>query len=230
MTTPANDPLDDAIKNIDKKIEEKFKSDDEKFDRLAQNITAEVRSIVQPKEEPKKKWLEDDDDDTSYITKADLKKVVRDVVTEVKSETKTVAESIFEEKTTKMNRDMQVFIDFPEADKHNKKHFNPKFLTEVQNEMNARVARGKHPDDADLMYDSAQAVWNRWVRQGRTLPEHLVKRQNEKDNAGDDNFDMGDGQNRQASGPNERQLAMARRFGLNEEKFKQRFENKRKNG
>lgn len=212
--TPKVDPLDATIANLESRLGDKFKDQDAKLENFATNIVREVREIVKPEPAAKKSWMDDDEDDTAYVTKADLRNTLRDVVNEVKGETRTVAKTVVAEHSTKSSRDVQALRDHPEIN-------NETYLKEVETEMFARVQRGRNPEDPDLFSDSVTAVYDRAVRQGRITPAHLAKRRNERDDAGEDNFHMGDAPPRKDERPSASTLAIARRMGMSEERFLQ---------
>lgn len=215
----SKDPLDTAIDNITARLEDKFKSHDERLDTFGKNLAAEVKSIISPPEK-KKSWLDDSEDDEAYVTKSDLKNMLRETVKEVRSDSKTVARSVVEEHSSKANRDVQSLRDHPEINtKEN--------LQKVEQEMMARVSRGKNPEDPDLFADSVAAVYSRGVSQGWIVPSHLVKGRKDKDDADEDNFDMGGNPPKSNAGPSASSIAIARKMGLSEEKFKQIHEMKR---
>ncbi len=214
------DPLDTAIASINAKLEDKFKSQDDKLDAFASTIGKEINKIVAPTP-PKKTWLDSDEDDATYVTKADLKNMMRETINEVKDSTVSTTKKIVEEHSNKNNRDIQALRDHPEIN-------NKKWLEEVERDMMARVNRGRSAEDPDLFADSVAAVYARGVRQGLITPKHLVTRKHEQDNAGDDNFDMGTGGHRKDEGPSAHSIAIARRMGMSEAKFRELLDSKRK--
>lgn len=228
MTEPTAgkaDPLDAAIANINSKLEEKFKSNDEKFESFSQSLAREVRDIVTPKTEEKKKpsWMSDDSDDESYVTKADLKNTFREVLNDVNSNVTSVAKNIVTEHSNKTSIDVQALRDYPEVN-------TKEWLKEIESEMTAKVNSGISPDDKFLFSNAVSQVYARGVRQGRITPAHFAKKKIEADNASDDNFSLSgsSGGGRKNEGLNERSIAIAKKMGMSEERYRQIQEMKKK--
>ena len=224
MTEPTveKDPIDSAIAAMTSKLEEKLKSQEDKLDSFASNITREVKEIITPIKEENKSWLSDDEDDGAYVTKSDLKKTIRDAIYDVKNESKSVAKTVVEEFANKSSIDTQALRDHPEIN-------TPQMMKEVELEMNSRMAGGRKPDDKYLLADSVMAVYNRAVRQGRIIPAHLAKKKNEEENAYEDNFFMDSAPPRRNDTISARTIEIARRMGMSEKRLREIQEIKRKN-
>src|SRR3990167_9002997 len=164
--------VEEALKTIHAKIDEKLDGYGQRFQNIESKLD-EVSTKASATRESEDSLETDEADETEYVTKKDLKNILRKVES-VKDETAKTVKTLVEQKTSRNNRDVDAVNDYAMLNR-NKPEYNPAFENEVKSEMNNRVRNGRNAEDSDLVYDSATAVFARWARQGKYVPKHLAE-------------------------------------------------------
>jgi hypothetical protein len=218
----------DNEKVVEKEIDyEKITSSlDEKVSQKLDGFLDKVKEEVKPKEEPKDdfKWTADDDESESYVTKKDLKEIVTKTLEKSKEiseeSAKKTTDSTIQAKEARLTKDRQAVTDFPMLS--NGQYYDKEFVEAVSKEMDARIARGRHKDDPDLMYDSAAVVKARSGKWDKTMQEKVLEETRDFNNQQSRFTAKGKGK-KGPSGPSESQKELARKMGMDTEKFVERF-------
>src|SRR3990167_5949444 len=177
------DSFDEAIDNINKSLNEQFAKQNEKFEDIDKKI-----DDIKPEKETK--WFKDEEED-GYITKKDLKSFAESFASKVLKESKETSKEIISEtlnqNMNKNKRDIEAMQEFPMLIKGNSE-FDATFHREVGDEIGARVKRGISPENEDLLYDAANAVFSKWAKQGRYIPKKMADEETRQLNNREDNF------------------------------------------
>jgi len=216
-----------AIEAINKNIKSAFDKQDERLSNLDHKFETKFDAREEPKQS-KTSWLDEvDDDGSEYLTKSEVKEMMKNLQNDFKNESRKIAKSEIEGTTRKSQRDVQAFQEFPEMNKLSKE-FNSSYLKDVETEIENRCRNGRDAEDNDLLYDCASAVDNRWLREGKKIPLHIAKRDNDKLNYKNDSFETKKVTSYSGSKPTEAQIELASRVGLSKERLSQHFENIKK--
>jgi hypothetical protein len=224
-------PLDDAIKNIDRKLDERTSRQDEILEKHGNTLSA-ISDKLNPREPEPKSWL--DDDEEQPVTRKDLKIFHSEIKGEMKDVSKEVVTNVVDKKTNTGNRDSEAFHDFPELHKGGEL-FNPIFKKEVEAEMSQKLGRVASEEDRavvvnspDFLYDAAATVWAKWARQGRTAPRHVIEESHAAGNANADSFPITGRASPTKGKLTDYQTNLAQRMGMNMGRLRERIENKGK--
>lgn len=200
----------DIDEKLAKKLDQKFSDFDNKLAKLS------------TKEEPEESFEEDDD---GIVTKSDLKKVLEMQKNNFLKESEKVANSIFESKTRKVSKDVEVIKDFPKLNPESGQYDN-KFYEDVTREIERKVKGGYNAESPDLIYDAASVVEKQWIKNGKYVPQSTAEMMNQKNNNQQDSFEV-TGRAKPSGTPNAFQTELANKLGLTKEKLAQHMKNTR---
>jgi hypothetical protein len=210
--------------DFDAIVEKLNKSLDEKMSGIDQKLDAITPKEKEPKEEDIFRFQSDEEpEEETAVTKKDLAAFGETIAKKVLGEAKKIADRTYEEKATKQSRDWEAGRDFPLMN-NGSKDFNQEFVKDVFNEVQRRHQSGRSKEDRDLVYDSAAAIYAKWINGGKYIPRKSAERDAQDANNRDDHFEFSGRRSNPSKGPNERQMNIGAQLGLSAEQVKQAIE------
>jgi len=215
--------FEEALANISKKIDEKMEGYGEKLSSFGKELDEIKRKPAEAH------VVEDDEDeeensssDEEFVTNKKINKIIPKLKAEIAREAQKAAQAMVEHKTNQNKRDTETLKEFPLLDR-NSSEYDKVFEQEVVREMDRRVRAGRGNDDPELLYDSSAVIFSRWSRAGKYAPKRLAEREADEMDRREDSFSV-KGKSKPETGKlNERQVALAQKWGMNMERLKTKF-------
>lgn len=224
--------IDETLRAIEEKISGQNKEVKDGLDELK-------REMSKPKEDRQEKYQDDhkyswlDSDEEIYMTKKEaltFQKMVIDQAKEIASASaKNSAKEIIESNTIRQSRDAEAFEEFPQLNEKSNM-YNKDFAEAVIKEMDRRGAyNGPKQNDPDVLFDSASAVYSRFINQGKIKSKYMIEqelRESENQSASL-NYRNTNGKGKSKK-PNQTQYGLADTMQLSREYLDKYMENKQK--
>lgn len=201
---------DGLREEIDTKLNDNYSKLDKKLDSLKPDPSPED---------------DDDLDDELVVSKKDLKEMV---AKELKGVTGSIKDTISEslsESSRKSQLDEKAFSDFPMLN-NKTSAFSQEFASEVTKEMKQRVSDGDNTENPRLVYDAAASVYARSSKY-QQLKRDFVENYNRQQNNREASFEFSTKTTPQQTTASDAQLNLAKKLGLDPEKVKEHFKNKK---